>query len=210
MSECKSADVTTQFVRDVKASPEPAVVLATDQQLEDLVHFCTSVEEFCVPTVDPTFSLGDFEVTLLAYCHLMLKTSRTEKQPENQVILAEFKQQASLSGFRRMCGMLCYTPGTVLHEKGGLRNPPEVFTINANKSLNTAIKSKVDFQKKKLNKFIEKMRCLVDDQQKEVQQAVCCQAKYTFCCNYQFLEFNMNRWFTTMPEAQSTKYIIRL
>ena len=39
MSECKSKNVTTEFVRDVKAAPELAVVLATDQQLEDLVTF---------------------------------------------------------------------------------------------------------------------------------------------------------------------------
>ena len=35
----------------------------------------------------------------------------------------------------------------VLHEEAGLGNPPEMFTINVNKSLNTAIKSKVDYQK---------------------------------------------------------------
>ena len=57
----------------------------------------------------------------------------------------------------------------VLHEEAGLGNPPEMFTINVNKSLNTAIKSKVDYQKNELNKFIEKMRCLVDDQQREVE-----------------------------------------
>ena len=63
----------------------------------------------------------------------------------------------------------------VLHEEAGLGNPPEMVTINASKSLNTAIKSKVDYQKNELNKFIEKMRCLVDDQQKEIERAVCCQ-----------------------------------
>ena len=57
----------------------------------------------------------------------------------------------------------------VLHEEAGLGNTPEIFTINASKSLNTAIKSKVDYQKNELNKFIEKMRCLVDDQQREVE-----------------------------------------
>ena len=36
-------------------------------------RFGTCAEEFCVPTVDPKFSLGDFEVTLLAYHHQMRK-----------------------------------------------------------------------------------------------------------------------------------------
>ena len=39
MIECKSKDVTARFVRDVKAAPDPALVLANDQQMCDLVHF---------------------------------------------------------------------------------------------------------------------------------------------------------------------------
>lgn len=35
------ADATGQFVRDVKAAPDPAVVLATDSQLHDLAKFST-------------------------------------------------------------------------------------------------------------------------------------------------------------------------
>jgi len=83
-----------------------------------------------------------------------------------------------------------------VREEAGLGNPPEMFTTNASESLNAVIKSKVDYQKNELNKFIEKMRCLVDDQQKEVERAVCRRGKYTFRSNYQFLEVKMNRWFT--------------
>ena len=32
----------------------PYIVLANDQQLHDLVHFCTDSEEFSIVTVDPT------------------------------------------------------------------------------------------------------------------------------------------------------------
>ena len=32
MTECKSNDITAQFVRDEKAAPDPALLLATDQQ----------------------------------------------------------------------------------------------------------------------------------------------------------------------------------
>lgn len=45
------------FVRDVKAAPDPALVLANDQQLHGLVCFCTDLEEFSAVTVDPTFNL---------------------------------------------------------------------------------------------------------------------------------------------------------
>ena len=65
MTECKSNDITAQFVRDVKAAPDSALVLATDQQLDDIERFCTCPDEFCVATVDPTFNLGDFDVTPL-------------------------------------------------------------------------------------------------------------------------------------------------
>ena len=50
MSQCKSKDVTAHFIRDVKAGPDPALVIATDQH--DLVKFCTSPDEFTVITVD--------------------------------------------------------------------------------------------------------------------------------------------------------------
>ena len=90
-----------------------------------------------------------------------------------------------------------------VREEAGLGNPPEMFTTNASESLNAVIKSKVDYQKNELNKFIEKMRCLVDDQQKEVERAVCRRGKYTFRSNYQFLEVNVDRWFAMTPEARS-------
>ena len=52
-----------KFICDVKAYPERAIVLASDQQLFDLERFCCDSTQFSVPTIDPTFSLGDFDVT---------------------------------------------------------------------------------------------------------------------------------------------------
>ena len=80
-SECKSNDITAQFVRDEKAAPDPALLLATDQQLDDMEQFCTCADEFCVATVDPTFNLGDFDVTLLTYRKLLLETKRSGNYP---------------------------------------------------------------------------------------------------------------------------------
>ena len=60
---------------------EPAIVLASDQQLHDLVRFGTSSQEFGVITIDPTFSLGKFDVTPLTYRHLLLITRRSNQPP---------------------------------------------------------------------------------------------------------------------------------
>ena len=45
-----------KFIRDVKVFPEPAIVLATDQQLFDIERFCCNPTEFSILTVDPTFT----------------------------------------------------------------------------------------------------------------------------------------------------------
>ena len=39
-------------------------------------RFCTSSSEFGILTVDPTFSLGEFDITPVTYCHLMLESVR--------------------------------------------------------------------------------------------------------------------------------------
>ena len=65
----------------MKAAPDPALVLATDQQLDDMERFCTCADEFCVATVDPTFNLGDFDVTPLTYRNLLLETKRPGNYP---------------------------------------------------------------------------------------------------------------------------------
>ena len=76
---------TNKFIRDIKMAPEPAIVLADDQQLADLQRFCTSSLDFGVLTVDPTFSLGDFDVTPITYRHLLLETRRGGQTPSSWV-----------------------------------------------------------------------------------------------------------------------------
>lgn len=68
MQQAKSGD---RFVRDIKAAPEPAIVVASDRQLDHLARFCgtPSGAECSILTVDPTFSLGDFECTPITYRH---------------------------------------------------------------------------------------------------------------------------------------------
>lgn len=56
-------------------------VLASNRQLKDLEHFCTTEEEFCILGIDPTFNLGDFSVTVTTYKHLHLRDRKTGKSP---------------------------------------------------------------------------------------------------------------------------------
>ena len=48
------------------------MVLAFDWTLDDLVKFCTRLSLFSIMGVDPMFNLGDFDVTVTTYHHLLL------------------------------------------------------------------------------------------------------------------------------------------
>ena len=75
MYMCKESEGASKdpFVRMVNAAPYPMMVMALDYSLDDLVRFCTSPCEFSILGVDPTFSLGDFDVTVTTYRHLLLR-----------------------------------------------------------------------------------------------------------------------------------------
>ena len=73
MMQCKSSIPGKEFVRSVVAAPEPMAVLATDQQLNDMVRFLTNPVEFAIMGVDPTFNFGDFNVTPIVYRNLLLE-----------------------------------------------------------------------------------------------------------------------------------------
>ena len=73
MLQCKSSVPGKEFVRSVVAAPEPMAVLATDQQLNDMVRFLTNPVEFAIMGVDPTFNFGDFNVTPIVYRNLLLE-----------------------------------------------------------------------------------------------------------------------------------------
>ena len=70
-----------QFIREVRTLREPAIVVATNVQLNDLDRFCCRQEKFGILTVDPTFCLGDFDVTLSTYRHLLLSCKRSGTHP---------------------------------------------------------------------------------------------------------------------------------
>ena len=69
------------FIREVRMFIEPAVIVAFDRQLSDMVKFCTDEDVFGIVTIDPTFSLGDFDVTILTYRQLLLQCKRSSEHP---------------------------------------------------------------------------------------------------------------------------------
>ena len=75
MAMCKESfgKESEQFVRIVTSAPEPMCILCTDSQLFDVERFCTGSGNFCPLTIDPTFDLGDFSVTVTCYRHLLLQ-----------------------------------------------------------------------------------------------------------------------------------------
>ena len=81
MEQSKHCKLGDKFVRVVTGSPEPMCVLATDQQLDDLVRFSTNNSRFGVLSIDPTFSLGDFNVTCIAYRNLLVTDKRSGQFP---------------------------------------------------------------------------------------------------------------------------------
>ena len=81
MFEAKQQDASMSFICDMKVLPEPAIILCSDYQLDDLVRFGCDDVHHSIVTVDPTFSLGSFEVMPITYRHLLLECRRSGKPP---------------------------------------------------------------------------------------------------------------------------------
>ena len=63
------------------SAPEPKSFLCTNAQLYDMQRFCIDSVNFYPISVDPTFDLGDFCVTVISYHNLFLKNRTTGKNP---------------------------------------------------------------------------------------------------------------------------------
>ena len=81
MQMCKSSsDSDTEFVRSVEAAPEPICMLAANQQLLDMKHFCTG-DASSVLSIDPTFNLGPFSVMPVMYRNALMEIVRSKTSP---------------------------------------------------------------------------------------------------------------------------------
>ena len=72
MSRLKASD-SVPFIRRIQVSPEPAFIVSSERQLNDLLRFCTT--QFVAPEalcIDTTFNVGNFYVTPTTYKHGLL------------------------------------------------------------------------------------------------------------------------------------------
>lgn len=100
-SKKQASTRSTAFIRDVRIAPEPLCVMTSDRQLNDLKRFCCNPVEFRPFTVDPTFDIGQFNVTPITYQHLVLENKRDGKHPSliGPVLLHERKTEETYSTF---------------------------------------------------------------------------------------------------------------
>lgn len=78
----KEASESKPFIRRIQVTPEPACIVASDRQVNDLVRFCTT--QFLpasVLCVDTTFNIGNFFVTPTTYKHSILVDRQYGKAP---------------------------------------------------------------------------------------------------------------------------------
>ena len=118
MLQAQMEEKGKKFIRDVKTYPEPAIVVATEQQLFDVERFCCNPEMFSILTVDPTFSLGDFDVTPMTYRHLLLSSKRTKQPPvllgptmihyKKTFTTYKFLASAVICQNRRLAALCCF------------------------------------------------------------------------------------------------------
>lgn len=329
MQRAHTEDPSAQFIRGIRTAPDPAIILAYDFQVNDMVRFCTSsTAEFCVLTIDPTFSLGEFDVTPITYRHLLLESRRSKTPPiflgpllvhyrktfavylffastlvgicrplqgvrafgtDGEQALAEaFGHEFAFSQrltcfihvrrnvkdkcnefhipsdvsqkilndiFGAKCGGVfieglvdasgdddfqrklddvilswqnCSIPSSAnmgsfvqwfitnkshvirdsmlkpIREECGLGCPPEPFTTNASESINAMLKRKLDYKQSELPAFIDKVKELVNEQQKELERAVIGRGKYQLKRQYQYLQVAESKWFLMTQEQRKT------
>ena len=75
-----------------------------------------------------------------------------------------------------------------VREDAGLGVPLSAFTTNASESITAMLKRKVNYKKSVLVAFIQHLKELIDEQQRELECAVIRRGKYECREEYKFLE----------------------
>ena len=330
MQKAYVEDVENCFIREMKTLREPAVIVARDRQLNDMVKFCTNENCFGIVTVDPTFCLGDFDVTITTYRHLVLQCRRSSEPPvfigpamvhynktfstylffasslvglrpdlsklrcfgtDGEEALSGAFKQASPKAVHLLCSLhfrwnikyklkelrvakntqeivlsdifgsqqveglidsedekefelgfdilatkwkkldsqgdqslnsfsrwfYQYKSALVkssmlksIRRKGGLGDPPLQFTTNASESVNFVLKSKVDYRKNELPEFLDKLKSVIDEQERELERAIIGRGKYKLCDDFKRLEISEDEWFTKMSVSQREAHVKRV
>ena len=87
-----------------------------------------------------------------------------------------------------------------VREEAGLGSPPEPFTTDASKTVNSIIKSHVSYKPSQLMELTEKLREAIDEQEREVERAVIGRGKFRFKEECQRLQVDETQRFKMKPE----------
>ena len=68
IQRCKEEDESGRFIRDVRAAPEPAMILVTDAQLLDMVKFCTHEGELLLTQLSIWVILMSLQLLIVISC----------------------------------------------------------------------------------------------------------------------------------------------
>ena len=91
-----------------------------------------------------------------------------------------------------------------VRKEAGMGSPPEPFYTNSSECINV-LKVKVDYKRTELTVFIDKLRQLVEEQQREAEKAVVGCGKYYLQCQYSELAVPQSRWFAMNKELRQKK-----
>ena len=97
-----------------------------------------------------------------------------------------------------------------VRRKAKLGNPPSYFTTNASESINAVLKNKVDYKKNEFPDFLDKLKGVINEQEKEIERAIIGRGKYEFCEQFKTLQKEEYEWFTKMSYSQKQNYIKRM
>lgn len=86
--------------------------------------------------------------------------------------------------------------------EAGLGSPPLAFTTNASETTNSIIKAHVSYKPSQLMEFVNHLKEVVDEQEREVERAVIKRGKYRFRKEYSHLEISEARWFAMTTEQR--------
>ena len=83
VQQCKVDNIAggRGFIRSVNFESGPCCVLASDNQLQNVVRFCTNPRASSVFGIDPTFNLGKFYVTLTTFTYTQVVNKTTSLSP---------------------------------------------------------------------------------------------------------------------------------
>lgn len=83
--------------------------------------------------------------------------------------------------------------------------PLDPFTTNSSESINAVLKRKVHYKKSELPDFIDRIKEVVDEQQREVERAIFGRGKYKIRPQYSTLEVQEAKWFALHDSTTTTE-----